>query len=59
MSEYLAPESRWRWVAVNLRFVSRGFLFQICCFKKRPRTFQLDLWKVLISSFLSSTLSWP
>ena len=43
MSEYLAPESRWRRVSANLSLGAKGFLFQVCCFQKRLRTFSIRM----------------
>ena len=43
MSEYLAPESRWRSVAANLKLGSNGFRFQVCCFHKRLRTYSASI----------------
>ena len=48
ISEYLAPETKWRRVAANLRRGSKGSLHQVYCFRMR--------WRILskILSYIST-----
>ena len=49
MSEYLAPETKWRRVASNLRHGSKGSLYEVYCFTMRWRT---------LSKILSYKFNW-
>ena len=68
MSEYLAPETKWRRVAANLRPGSKVSLYQVYCFTMRWRTLSrissyisIDIHRNFLkargSSLLSSTMS--